>query len=209
MFTVPSGGGEPCHVAVDPTGRLLVATNYAGGSLAILTLDPAGGPAADGLYPLPAGGSGVDAARQDAPHPHQAVFDGDLLYVTDLGADLIRRYPGARGPAGQRGAGTARGPCRAAGHRPDLTRTPDGGHVIVANRGVDTLGVVATGPEPRQVAEVDAGVKWPQHLAWSGSRLYVAGWDSDAVSCFDWAGSSLRPAGIAVRCGEPGWLLAE
>ncbi len=34
--------------------------------------------------------------------------------------------------------------------------------VTVANRGYDTLGVVALHPQPTLIDEVEAGVKWPQ-----------------------------------------------
>jgi 6-phosphogluconolactonase len=86
-----SGGADACHVAVDPEGRTLVVVNYAHGSIAVQKL------AADGSFEGPLhveklSGSSVDAERQAGPHPHQAIFHDDRLYVTDLGADLLREY---------------------------------------------------------------------------------------------------------------------
>lgn len=86
-----SGGAVPCHLTTDPTGRLLIATNYTSSSLAIQPL------AADGSFDGPLDlvtltGSGPEVERQEAAHPHQAFFIGDLLVVIDLGADLLREF---------------------------------------------------------------------------------------------------------------------
>lgn len=86
-----SGGAEPCALTVDPTGRLLIVTNYQSGTLALQRLGDDGrldGPPA--LITLE--GSGPERDRQEAAHPHQAFMAGDLLVVTDLGADLLRTY---------------------------------------------------------------------------------------------------------------------
>lgn len=99
-----SEGAEPCHLACDPSGRLLIVTNYTTSTLGVQAL------AADGsfdgaieLLPLPAlARPGTEPDRQDAAHPHQAFFSGKTLFVVDLGADLLREYsidPGKRGAA--------------------------------------------------------------------------------------------------------------
>jgi len=43
----PSGGGAPCYVSVDRTGRAALVANYAGGSVALLPIEQSGalGPA--------------------------------------------------------------------------------------------------------------------------------------------------------------------
>lgn len=91
MAEGPSGGQEPCHLAVDPAGQVLVVCNYASGTLGVQRLGPDGGfvGAADVVALT---GSGPEVERQDAAHPHQAVFDGARLSVIDLGADLVRSY---------------------------------------------------------------------------------------------------------------------
>lgn len=84
-------GAEPCDVEVDPSGRLLIATNYTSGTLTLQRLDASGafvGPAS--LIKLT--GSGPELARQEAAHPHQAFFNGEALIVIDLGADLVREF---------------------------------------------------------------------------------------------------------------------
>jgi 6-phosphogluconolactonase (cycloisomerase 2 family) len=86
-----SRGRETCHVAVHPRGRLLVFTNYGTSALGVQPLGGHGrfeGPA----HFLTLEGSGPDADRQEAAHPHQAVFDGDALFVVDLGADMVREF---------------------------------------------------------------------------------------------------------------------
>lgn len=84
---------EPCHVAVDPTGGTVVVTNYTSGQLALWRLAEDGTPLPDPLR-IQLEGSGPETARQDAAHPHQAVFDPATgqMYVIDLGADLVRSF---------------------------------------------------------------------------------------------------------------------
>src|SRR5882724_8388875 len=38
----PSGGGAPCYVSVDRTGRVLLVANYVGGSVTVLPIKPDG-----------------------------------------------------------------------------------------------------------------------------------------------------------------------
>lgn len=84
-------GIEPCDLTVDPSGRLLIATNYTTSTLALQPLGPDGafnGP----LSLLKLSGSGPEVARQDDAHPHQAFFRDDTLIVIDLGADCVREF---------------------------------------------------------------------------------------------------------------------
>jgi len=86
-----SEGAEPCHLVVDPSGQLLIVTNYTTSTLAIQRLGP------DGSFAGPVAllrlhGGGPELERQDDAHPHQAFFDGDTLIVIDLGADLVREF---------------------------------------------------------------------------------------------------------------------
>lgn len=91
LATGPSGGDEPCALAVAPDGRALVVTNYTSGTIALQRLTADGG--FDGPpETLALHGSGPDRERQEAAHPHHAVFDGDALRIADLGADLLRSY---------------------------------------------------------------------------------------------------------------------
>ncbi|MDH2444070.1 beta-propeller fold lactonase family protein [Amnibacterium sp. CER49] len=89
----PTEGTEPCHLAVHPSGTALVVVNYGSGSLLTVALDEHGMPT-DPAALTALEGSGPDTDRQDAAHPHQAVFvgDGHVLLVPDLGADLLRAF---------------------------------------------------------------------------------------------------------------------
>lgn len=92
-MTLPSGGAEPCHLAVAADGHWLLVANYTSGTVAAIPLDETGWPSGDPvLTPLGGAGSNAEPARQKAPHPHQltTLSDGQLL-ITDLGADLLRR----------------------------------------------------------------------------------------------------------------------
>lgn len=86
-----SEGAEPCHLVVDPSGRLLIVTNYTTSTLGLQRLAPDG--SFDGpIDLLKLSGGGPEIERQDDAHPHQAFFDGDTLVVIDLGADLVREF---------------------------------------------------------------------------------------------------------------------
>lgn len=86
-----SEGGEPCHIVVDPTGRLLLFANYGGCSIGMQRLDAEGGFTGP-VDVLRLTGSGPETERQEDAHPHQLFFAGDTLFVIDLGADLVREY---------------------------------------------------------------------------------------------------------------------
>ncbi|WDR04746.1 beta-propeller fold lactonase family protein [Devosia rhodophyticola] len=91
LSAASSQGAEPCHLVVDPSGRLLIATNYTSSTLALQPLASDGsflGPLA--LVKLSGGGPEID--RQDDAHPHQVFFLDETLIVIDLGADLIREF---------------------------------------------------------------------------------------------------------------------
>ena len=85
------GGKNPVHLAIDPTGRWIIAANYAAGSVGVVPIEKDGtlGTRAD-LVTLQ-GEPGPDRVRQAGSHPHQAVFDpsGQYLAVPDLGLDRI------------------------------------------------------------------------------------------------------------------------
>jgi 6-phosphogluconolactonase len=89
----PTFGTDPCHVAVDPSGRYAVVANYSSGSVCVFPLLPDGslGDASDFKAHR---GSSVDPSRQGGPHAHSAVFDrgGARLFVSDLGTDELVVY---------------------------------------------------------------------------------------------------------------------
>lgn len=95
----PGGGENPVYIAMHPSGGGLVNVNYTGGSVSAFPLSE------DGSL-LPASqhiqfeGSGLYPDRQEASHPHAAVFSPDQRYVfiPDLGTDLIRVFDWATDP---------------------------------------------------------------------------------------------------------------
>lgn len=95
LARLPTGGADPCYVALDATETRLAVANYGSGSVSLFSLDPHTG--------LPIGppvvransGQGPNAERQEGPHAHCALFSPDLrwLYQTDLGTDQILAFP--------------------------------------------------------------------------------------------------------------------
>ena len=94
----PTAGTDPCHVAVDPSGKYAVVTNYMSGSVCVFPLlaDGSLGDASDFHQHR---GSSVNPARQSGPHAHSAVFDHDNahVFVSDLGTDELVVYGWDRG----------------------------------------------------------------------------------------------------------------
>ncbi len=83
----------PCHLAIDSTGRALIASNYASGSVTALPLEP------DGRLgePMPVvqhSGSSIVPERQSEPHAHSTTISPDnrFAFVADLGIDRIMAY---------------------------------------------------------------------------------------------------------------------
>ncbi|MFG1660432.1 lactonase family protein [Micromonospora chersina] len=89
----PTGGAEPCHLAVAPDGRHLFVANYGGGSVAVFPLDADGVPGERSDL-VRHEGHGADPERQEQAHCHMVSPDpgaGPLLAV-DLGTDSVYRY---------------------------------------------------------------------------------------------------------------------
>ncbi len=90
---VDAGGAIPAQPAVSPSGRWLVVANYSGGNLTVFSIEPDGslGTLASETKRT---GNGPDAARQDQPRPHAALFTptGNFLATADLGTDDVVIY---------------------------------------------------------------------------------------------------------------------
>jgi 6-phosphogluconolactonase len=88
-----TGGPGPCHVSVEASGRYAIATNYAGGSVAMLPRRADGG-----LEPLSDfhqhSGSGPNPRRQAEAHAHSVNMDptNRFALVCDLGLDRVFAY---------------------------------------------------------------------------------------------------------------------
>src|SRR3954468_6596973 len=90
---VPAHGKTSAHLVVDASGKWLLVANYGSGSVASFPLNHDGsvGEMADFKQHS---GSSVNAHRQTAPHPHEAVMSPDnrFLLVPDLGLDKVFAY---------------------------------------------------------------------------------------------------------------------
>ncbi len=88
-----SEGMNPCHVSVDPSGKMVLVSNYTGGSFTAYTL------AADGKVNPPTftqqfTGKGTNEKRQEKAHAHfsAASPNGKYIYTVDLGTDHVMNY---------------------------------------------------------------------------------------------------------------------
>ena len=96
----PSGGPGACHLSIDPSGKNLLAANYAGGSCAVLPIrgDGALAPASSVRQHS---GSSIHPKRQNKAFAHSVNCDpaGQFAIVADLGMDqlMIYRFDAASG----------------------------------------------------------------------------------------------------------------
>ncbi len=88
-----TGGSAPCHLALTPDGRHLLAANYGSGSVAVHPVAEDGSLGERTDLVQHAGPTGPNAERQDGPHAHQSVVTatGHVL-VCDLGLDAVIGY---------------------------------------------------------------------------------------------------------------------
>lgn len=86
-------GARAVHVAVHPSGKFLVTSQYDDGTITFIPLDAEGQLGEPILY-RHEGGSGVVKGRQDSPHPHSSNIspDGNYVLVPDLALDGVVAY---------------------------------------------------------------------------------------------------------------------
>jgi 6-phosphogluconolactonase len=87
-----SAGVGTCHVAVDSTGRTLVAADYMGGSAASFSITD--GKLSEAVWTEHYKNHGPNSDRQEAAHAHFVSFspDNHYVYINDLGGDCIHIY---------------------------------------------------------------------------------------------------------------------
>jgi len=90
-----TGGAGPCHVSVNRTGKYARVANYGGGSSALFQLNDDGSLNKRTDFRQHEGSS-VNKDRQQEPHAHCAMFNGndqnEHAYVVDLGLDRVFSY---------------------------------------------------------------------------------------------------------------------
>jgi 6-phosphogluconolactonase (cycloisomerase 2 family) len=94
---LPSGGANPCHLSVHPSGGWLLTANYgtdtAPGTVGVHRLDADGVPVELTDVAVHEG-SGPVTGRQEGTHAHQVITDpeGRFVLAVDLGADAVFAY---------------------------------------------------------------------------------------------------------------------
>lgn len=175
-----TGGSEPAHLTVDPSGQYLITANYSGGNLSVHRLGPDGsiGERTD-LIQHEAHG---DNPRQEQAHPHMVyAADGGLL-VTDLGGDAIYRYRlTPEGELWQEGViptppGSGPRHLVTVGDRMYVTAEMSG-QVLVYDADWKFIGAVTASAAP--------GDNQPSDLVSDGRFLYVANRGPDSVAVFE------------------------
>jgi 6-phosphogluconolactonase len=104
-----SAGTGTCHVAVDQTGRMLLAADYTGASAASFRIED--GKLSEAVWTEHYTEHGPNAERQPTAHAHFASFSPDnrFAYINDLGGDCIHIYKPDPATAAMKPAGTYRG----------------------------------------------------------------------------------------------------
>lgn len=89
----PSGGGGPCHLTVDHSGKCVLTANYGSGSVAALPLEAEGRLRAPSVS-IQHHGSSVNRQRQAGPHAHFIMPDpaNRFALACDLGLDKVLVY---------------------------------------------------------------------------------------------------------------------
>lgn len=87
-----TGGGEPCHLCVDPSGRWVIVANHEHGSVAVFPVEE-DGRLGQRSHLIEHVGSGP-GPTQEGPHAHHAAFDprGERVLIADKGIDQVVVY---------------------------------------------------------------------------------------------------------------------
>jgi len=197
-----SEGGAPCYVSVERRGRALLVANYAGGSVAVLPIQP-NGAIAPASHVEQHRGKGPNAERQEAAHAHCIMSDRSNRYAlaADLGMDMVVLYrlDAAKGSLHHVAAGDARvtagaGPRHLAFH-PTLPT------VYVANELNSTVTTLRLDADRATLTTLDSESTLPAgwsgtsyaadiHCAASGRVLYVSNRGHNSIAVFSVAPST-------------------
>lgn len=115
---------------------------------------------------------------------HLVVVQDHLVVACELSGEL---FLFTRDGDGWRTAGSVPTSTRDGHVQPSGIAT-DGTRVYVANRGVDTIGVVDVDPATHTltpVAEFDCGGAWPRDITLDGGLLWVSNQNSDTLAVFE------------------------
>ena len=201
-------GGGPCHVSLDPGGKVALVANYGGGSVASYSVAP-NGMLSEAKSFIQHSGSSVNPGRQKEPHAHSinASKDGRFAVAADLGIDKVNVYKvdAANGTLAPNqpafvSVKPGSGPRHFAFH-------PDGRHAFVINELLSTLTLFRYDATAGVLTEVQTVSTLPVDVKGgstaevvvhpSGKFVYGSnrGHDSIAIFRFDAAKQSLTPGG--------------
>jgi 6-phosphogluconolactonase len=200
----PSGGGAPCYVSLDRSGRHALVANYVGGSVASLRV-AADGTLAPATRVVRHAGRGAHPTRQSSPHAHAILVDpaNRFALVADLGIDrvLVHRFDADGGALVPTDGGalvpTDRGATLPPGTGPrHLAFAPDGRSVYVTGELASTLTVLAYDPERGALRERQtlstrpagaSGDNFPGEVRVhpSGRTVYASNRGDDTLAVFD------------------------
>lgn len=233
LNTQPSGGGGPCHLALDAAGRWLVTANYGSGSVAAL---PVRG---DGTLDPPAcaiqhAGSSVNKDRQSGPHAHCANLspDGRFALACDLGLDKVMVYRLGAGEHALMANDPPFGTVAPGSGPRHLAFSRDGRFIYVVNEMISSITAFRWDARPGALTEVQTLSTLPQNFSGqsfcaeiavhsSGKFVYASnrGHDSIAVFAADQKTGKLSLVECQPTQGKTprhfaldpsgGWLLAE
>jgi 6-phosphogluconolactonase len=196
-----SAGRGPCHLAVDPSGKSLIAVNYGGGSFCVLPIDSDGK-----LRPASATvqheGKGPHPKRQAEPHPHSINFapgDGKVALIADLGTDKIMLYDldAAAGTVKPHDPPHASAPAGAGPRHLDFS--PDGRFAYVSDEMTDAVTAyawdaaegslaevqtISSLPDGYPAADADKNTTSEVQVHPSGKFVYVANRGHNSIAAF-------------------------
>lgn len=208
-----SAGNNPCHLAVDETGRVLAVANYSDGTTTTLRLDSDGFLPKETAFARRIEGKGPNPGRQEGPHAHGVYFRGKTLHVPDLGLDKLLTWqldPATAKPESEDPATWSADPGAGPRH---MDFSPDGRHAYVVNELANTVTACTYDGRSGAFATLHSVPTLPAD--WSGKNttaeiaahpngkfVYASnrGHDSIAVFARDAASGKLAPVQIA-PCG--------
>ena len=93
LNTASVKGLGPCYISLSQDGRWALVSNYGGGSLSVLPIQPDGA-IGEAVCTVQHHGKGDDPRRQEAPHAHSIIPspDGRFALAADLGTNRIYVY---------------------------------------------------------------------------------------------------------------------
>jgi 6-phosphogluconolactonase len=166
-------GDGPCHVVVDKTGKYVLASNYGGGSIASLPVNPDGSLQANTFF-AQFTGSSVNQDRQKEPHAHSMTLspDNKIAFVCDLGTDKLHAFDFT--PAeGLRSAHTNLDTLMTPGSGPrHCSFSPDGRNLYVINEMLLTITVLGFDEASHKLTEIQTISTVPEGV--SGSQYSTA-----------------------------------